>query len=684
MRVSSQLIVVVATGCLLSSQVSAAEPLLKRFTKLSFVGRKTGEQDQTGRVIIPVIQETEEAESADDEAAGTSEGEIPTIPETEVTAEPFPRSPLSNDNVLTPTRTVKPRGRVGSSVTVITEEQIRQSQHTYVQDVLRTVPGLDIARSGGPGQITSVFLRGGKSEQTKVFLDGIPINDPSNAARSFDFGSLTLDNIERIEVLRGAQSTLYGSDAIGGVIYITTKRGDGPLTVRATSAGGTFDTFNQSASLSGGNDKFYYSVGGSFYETNGFSAISKNRGGQENDGFRNGTVSGRMGWIPTESIDVDYVFRYNDSDAQIDDSFTVSDDLIRKVLNESFFSRIQTRMTSWDGKLEQIAGYNYVNYNRADTNSGIFLAPEFEGRTVQFDYQANLLFWDSCRHENILTVGTHYLDEAASDSFSTQRRRRYNRSAFIQDQISIDDRLFLTIGGRSDFYSLAGSTETYQATGRYELSDERTAIHASIGTGFRAPSFSELQFGPNLRPEESKGWEYGVEYALNNGRFIFDATYFRNDFKDQIAFDFNTFTLQNIGSALASGVEVAGTLYVAEASYVTATYTHTDTRDRSDGQELVRRPRHKFNVRYNQRFLKNKANANFGYRWVDDRRDFGGILDDYSALDMALSYNVSDQLQLFARVDNVLDEIYEEVINFATPRVSAFAGATITFSGSKK
>ena len=665
--------------------------LLTSISQAQSTGLALSESETTGRVSIKLLQ----AETTEEDSEST-EDTLPEIPETEVTAQPFPRNPLSNDTVLTPTRTAAPRTRVGSSVTVITEEQIRASGKVYVQDVLRTVPGLDVVRNGGPGQLTGVFLRGSNSQQTKVFLDGIPINDPGSATRAFDFGSLSLDNIERIEVLRGAQSTLYGSDAIGGVIYITTKRGNGAPTARFSTYGGTFDTFNQSASLSGGNDQFYYSVGGSFYETNGFSALSKNRGQFENDGFRNGTLSGRMGWIPTENIDIDYVFRYNDADAEIDNAlinptFGSRDSLDRRLLNESFFMRSQTRVESWEGKLDQTIGYNYVNYNRTDTQPEFFgQATGFEGRTSQVDYQANLLLWESCRFEDVLTIGGHYLEEAAS-STTTPRRFRYNRSLFVQNQLNVGDWWSTTIGARSDFYRLAGSSETYQATTRVRLPDERTSIHGSIGTGFRAPAFEELfnTFigNPNLQPERSKGWEYGVEYALTNGRFIVDATYFRNDFTNLIVFQFPF--LNNVGRAITSGVELTGTLYLADATYVTTNYTHTDTRDRGTDQDLLRRPRHKVSVRLNHRFLQDRANLNFGYRWVGDRDDNNfnfarTTLDDYSTLDVAMSYDVSDTLQLFARVDNIYDEIYEETFGFATPRVSAFAGATITFAGSSK
>ncbi|MEO8164068.1 MAG: TonB-dependent receptor plug domain-containing protein, partial [Betaproteobacteria bacterium] len=241
---------------------------------------------------------------------------LPTLPDVIVPGRPnpFPTNPLSEDTLVTPSRTETLRSQTGSSVTVITGEQIRQSRQSSVLDVLKGVVGVDVVQASTPGSVTSVFMRGANSEHTKVLLDGIPLNNPANPTRAFDFGTLTVDNIERIEIVRGPQSIVYGSDAIGGVINIITKRGEGPMSAAVSGMGGSFGTHEERVSVSGGNDSHYYSFGGSYRQSDGFSALSRRFGGVENDGYRNASLSGRYGWNPTETLNVDYVFRYTDAD----------------------------------------------------------------------------------------------------------------------------------------------------------------------------------------------------------------------------------------------------------------------------------------------------------------------------------------------------------------------------------
>ncbi|MFM2097106.1 MAG: hypothetical protein RIS70_4230, partial [Planctomycetota bacterium] len=277
------------------------------------------------------------------------------LPETVVLGRPgnFPAEPLGEGEILSANRTPTSISDTGSSYTVITREAIDSRQQPFVSDVLRGTVGLDVTRQGGldvvrqggAGSNTSVFLRGANSQHTKVLIDGIPVNDPSNPTRGFDFSTLSVDNIDRIEILRGPQSVLYGSDPLGGVVNIITVRGSGPTRLKASIMGGSYGTTQESITASGGGDRAYFSLSGSYFNSNGISQGNALRGNTEPDGFHNGTVGGRVGFNASEEWNIDYVFRYNDAHLDIDDyNFgpgpPVIDNLLRANLTRAFFQRV--------------------------------------------------------------------------------------------------------------------------------------------------------------------------------------------------------------------------------------------------------------------------------------------------------------------------------------------------------
>lgn len=673
--------------------------------------------------VGPARLHAQEAESAPQTAQVQTPSEtddLPALPETRVLAKPtpgpFPREPLPDDASVTATRTETLNSQIGSAITVITEEQIRKSGQVTLQGVLRSagVPGIDFAQTGVPGSQTSAFLRGANAEHTKVMLDGIPLNDPSSPKRAFDFGSFSLDNVDRIEILRGAQSTLYGSDAIGGVVNIITKRGQGPAQFRFSSLGGTFGTWQESVGVSGGNDRYYYSVNGSFLNTDGFSSASPRFGNSETDGFRNGNLSLRTGYIFNENFDVDVVYRYQSARVEIDDAFgpppTFFSPLDSNNFNklESNAVRTQLRSLLFDGALEQKIGFNFVNYNRDATFFSFAGDPShpnfFDGETRKVDYQANWKTIETEQLRNTATFGLEYLDERTTTDFvpfgfptPTLFATQDARSLYVQDQIALWDRWFTTAGYRHDDYNLAGPADTFRVTSRYQLLETNTSFHGSYGTGFRAPSLSEyFGFGgnPNLKPESSQGWDIGVEQAFDaDRRFVVDATYFRNDFTNLIVGKFipvpppGAFTNVNIDRALATGVEITGQWQAFDNTFLSATYTHTDTKNQATGAQLLRRPANKYAIGIDQYFLDRRANLNFNMRWVGNRDDFDPFtfgtreLPSYTVSNVQGYYDWSKSVRLFGRIDNVFNEKYEEVFAFATPRFSVFAGVTILLGG---
>ncbi len=627
--------------------------------------------------IRAVVQDVVVPDDSPDESRDPQIEEPPAIEETVVPArpDPFPANPLPSDTVVTATSSATRLEQVGSSVTVVTGESIRRAGFRNAAEALRTVAGVNVARQGNFGGLTSVFMRGANSQHTKVLLDGIPLNDPSSAARAFDFSLLTVDEIERIEIVRGPQSVLYGSDAIGGVINIITKRGDGPVQTRVGLEGGSYGTGRGTFHMSGGGNRAYFSIGGSYWDTSGFSSAAARNGNLEADGYQNGTLSGRFGWTPTEWLNVDYVVRYVDADVAIDDfdfgSGLPIDNLIRRNLTNTLWHRVQAQSLLWDGTVDQRIGLSIADYRRRDTDPGLFVPPLFEGQSRTVDWQASLLV----SHNNVLTVGAVYYHEEALSSFQPQVSQN-QLSGYIEDQFQVGDRWYGTIGVRWEDHSKAGTAQTYRFTNRIPVDSLGASVHGSIGTGFRAPSLAEnlFQFGnPNLRPEFSKGWDVGWQQSFLEDRFVVDATYYRNDFVDLIIFDFNTFSLQNVGRSRSHGVEVTAKWQPNLCWRVSGAYTYDDTVDLDRDRQLYRRPRNSTSLTIERLF--DRGVLRLDTIFVGKRLDTRDItLDSYVLVNASGSYDFSDKWSLYGRVDNLLDQQYEEIRGYGVPALSGYAG----------
>lgn len=608
---------------------------------------------------------------------------IPELPETVVPGRigNFPAEPLGDDTVISPNRVTSPANQSASSLTVITQEQIQRSGQNSVAEVLRGTLGVDVVRQGGPGSITNVFLRGANSQQTKVLLDGIPLNDPSSASRAFDFSNLTVDNIERIEVLRGPQSMVYGSDAIGGVVNIITKRGQGPLSIRATGMGGSFNTAQTGVNVSGGDARRYYSVSGSFLSTGGISAASVRNGNHEHDSYNNGTASGRFGYNLGDTWNADYVFRYIDAAAEVDDFdfFTglPVDNLIRKNLTKNFSNRFQ--LTNWalEGQVQQKVGFSLNDYDRRDTDAGFFGVPTFHGQTREVDYQAVAQLTPT----NVLSGGANYQDEESTTGglFGSPPFSQNIQGVYLQDALQIGPNWFSTAGVRWDDTSRYGDAQTYRVTSLYNILGSGSALHGSIGTGFRQPAIVEQQFSAgNLRPERSKGWDVGFRQQVWGDVIVADATYFRNDFRDLLLFSPATFFVENIGSARSSGVELTLQCYLTEQSWINASYTYDETLNNDTGNLLFRRPRNKATVSYTQLSFDQRASTTISMLCVGDRLDTGNrVLDQYVLLNMSGSFQATQHLRLDARLDNVTNTFYEEVRGYGVPGFGAYGGLNL-------
>lgn len=605
--------------------------------------------------------------------------------------------------VVTATRIETASRQVGSSITVITSQQIEERQNTTVLEVLRTVPALDVIRSGGPGGQASVFIRGAQSEHTLVLIDGVEMNDPITPGRSFDFANLTTDNIERIEIIRGPQSTLYGSDAIGGVINIITKRGKGRIQGFMSAEAGSFNTFIENAGVSGGNQWGNYSLGIRHWDTDGISAANEKDHNHERDNYENTSISTRLGVTPTENFDADFILRYINANTDIDNSGGMGgDDPNNKADLEQLFLKTQARLSLFNERWEQKLGFSLTDLDRDYSNDIDWYHPldldlsSYEGKILRFDWQHNLYLHKT----NTMTLGieneeekgkSKYYSESAWGPYSNSFKEKTARTIgyYLQDQIKLWNSWFTTLGVRLDDHSRFGTETTYRITSAYLIHRTGTRLKGSFGTGFKAPTLYQLysQYGEkNLDPEESIGWDIGIEQSIFHDKLSLGLTYFNNEFDDLIEFESNTSRYINVAEAETQGVEIFASIRPIDDLTFLASYTYTDTEDKETGKDLLRRAQNKFALNVNYQFMdKGNVNLNLVYVGKRDDSDYSTWpatqveLDEYVLVDLAASYDITGNIQIFGRVENLLDEDYEEVKGFDTPELSAFAGCKLSF-----
>ncbi len=631
-------------------------------------------------------------------AAAQAPGDSPKADDAKQAAGEAEEEDETQEFVITATRIETPPGEVASSMTVISAKEIESKRGISVSDLLRGVPALDVVRNGGPGGTTSIFIRGAKSEHTLVLLDGIELNDPISPGRSFDFAHLTTDNIERIEVLRGSQGTLYGSDAIGGVINIITKKGTGKPKWFVSTEAGSFPTLRQRVGVSGGTTRVSYSLGASRLDTEGISAASTKDGNRERDPYENTSVSARVGLMPSEDSEIVVLFRYADATADIDNFGGVfGDDPNHLLHTKQLFFRAQGEFTTCSDRWEHRAGFSFSDTEKKARNDpdpahpGELLRSSFDGELHKFDWQGNFYTSD----EHTLTIGAETEEEEGRSRFFSdgpfgpfesvfERRTARTTAVFLQDQINLGDRFFATLGVRFDDHSKFGSELTYRVAPAYICRRTGTKIRGTLGTGFKAPTLFQLfsDFGdPMLEAETSTGWDVGIEQELCDSEWTLGATYFANDFDDLIDFDSGTSKFKNIAEAKSRGIEFFASGEPRQNLSIRGSYTFTETEDETTGEKLLRRPKHKAGLDVYYRFREDRA-VNFNVVHVSKRDDLDFStwpatrvsLGSYTLVNVTASYDVSEHCQLFGRVENLLDKEYEEVKGYGAPGISAFVG----------
>ena len=597
--------------------------------------------------------------------------------------------------VITATRIPTPETEVASSITVITADDIEAKQSQTLPDVLKDVPGLNLVQTGGPGGQTAIFIRGTNSNHTKVLVDGIDVSDPSTPDASFDFGQFLTQDIERIEVLRGPQSGLYGSDAIGGVINIITRSGSGPAQLSGNVQAGSFDTFNQAAGVSGSDGPFHYAANLEHLHTGSVPVTPLDLllpgEPRNNDYYDNMTSSTKLGFDVTDHFDLGLVARYTDTHLRFtsDDPnlFPSPPEALQGASNtRQLYARATEHSVMLDGALEQTLGIADSHIDSTDFTPPADGPPTgFAGERLKIDWQGVARFASS---QALIFGAEHERDEIRQPILADLTID----SGYAELQSGFGDSFFDTLSLRYDDNDRFGSKVTYRVAPVYLVKGTGTKLKASVGTGFKAPTLEELfenfpafDFfaNPNLKPESSTGYDLGFEQTVLDTPLSFGVTYFRNNIRNLITDNADFTSYANVGRAMTQGAESFVAYQPIQSLTLRLDYTYTEATDEILHEELLRRPKHKATLNGNwqaTRRLSFNATILAVSSWIDGNRDFSIPrlnAPGYTTVNLAASFDINSKLAVFARIDNLFDRHYENPVGFLQPALGAFAGVKV-------
>ncbi len=590
------------------------------------------------------------------------------------------------DMVVTPTGQASPISELGSSISVITGKQIEDNGWRTLPEALRAVPGLHVAASGAPGSTTTMFLRGSRTAHVVVLIDGVRINDPSGPTRAAYISGVDLSNVERIEVVRGPQSGLYGADAIAGVINIITKKAEEGVKSSVTVEAGSYETYRVGAALTSKQGILSGVASVSYLDSKGFSSANERyAGNDEADGFENFTASLQIGVKPSDSLSVDTVVRYTESQSEYDAGAGPAADADgNEADSEQVLAGIRTRFGASDAAWRQALNAQFSSFERTFKDSWGNSAFEGENWEAEWRHDFNV------GKGHTLSAAASYRDESAETS-SLPSVSADNIGVLVQDQLSCGS--FDAVANvRYDDHEVFGDEVTYRVAPSYAIENSGTRFKASVGTGYKAPSLYQL-YGPaspwgkvgntELKPETSLGWDAGVEQMFADGLVSVGFTCFARDVEDQIEY-LNGY--ENLSEAEHRGVELQASFNPTEALSVNASYTYTEAEDKDTGEQLIRVPKDRATLGVNYAIAQ-RANLSASVLYVGSRNDryydssmytsLDAVAGAYTVVNLAANMAVTDNVSVFGRVDNLFDEEYEEVYGYGTAGLSGYGGVKV-------
>lgn len=616
--------------------------------------------------------------------------------------------------VVTATRLPTERLKIADSITIITAGDIALKQQQTLTDVLAAAPGLNVVQAGGPGGQASLFMRGANSNHVKVFVDGIDLSDPSSPTDAFDFGQFLTPDIERVEILRGPQSGLYGSDAVGGVINIITRSGNGPPDLALDLEGGAFDTFNQSAVLSGSTGPFHYVATVQHFHSGAtpVTPLDLLAPGEprNDDADDNLTATTKLGYDVSAAFDLGLVARYTETHLRFTgddyllftpDGDEAPDPVQSRTDHQQVYARAKAHLSLLDGQFDQTLGVGYSNLRTVGVSPYqldpvAYSRSPFYGNRLKVDWQGDVKLTD----RDTLLLGVEDQRDAISRPISAGSSIA---SGYAELQMNPVKDLNATVAVRYDANSRFGGATTYRFAPTYFIEATGTKLEASVGTGFKAPSLTEMfesfpAYGfyanPDLRPERSLGFDVGFEQYLVSRRVQFGATYFDNHITnliDTVYIDAGagpcplsaTFGCEqegNVGKVHTDGIESFVLVQPTDAVSVRLDYTYTEAKDEILRETLLRRPRNKWSLdgRWQATSkLSLDAELLIVRDFVDGNRSFSIPrlnMPGFTTLDLAANYDLSRRLTLYGRITNLADERDQDPDGFLRPGRGIFIG----------
>ena len=592
----------------------------------------------------------------------------------------------ADDIVVTASGIEQSKYEVGQAITVIDAETIETRQTTDVVDLLATTPGVRFSRTGSTGSVAGVSLRGAETTQTLVLIDGVKVNDPSGIGDGYDFGHLLTGNIDRIEVLRGSNSVVHGSQAIGGVVSLMTATPVAGFAANASTDYGYSDTLTAKADISGTAGRLSGGIGGAYFRTDGISSAAV---GTEKDGYKNFAGNARLKMAFSDALSFDLRGYYITADLDYDSFFGAPADSPDIAKLDQYVGYAGLNLGLFDGRFTSRAAVTWLRNDR-DYHFVRGTAPDYgySGTNLRFEYQGVVTPVDQAK----LIFGYEH-ERPDYDFFgfgSTDSQRADIDSVYALGIVQPFTGLSVTGGVRHDDHSQFGGATTLGANANYSPNDGATNVRLSYGEGFKAPSLYQLYdaFSGNaaLRPERSKSYDIGVDQSLADGRAVMSLTAFLRDTTDQINYGNATFTYGNIDRTRAKGIEATLALRPVDALNVTASYSYIDAHDRSgrpvfDGKRLPRRAEHAVSLSadYDWSFgLSTGATVTMVGDSFDDAAN-SVRLDGYALAGVRASMPIGQNLELYGRIDNLFDADYATAAGFGTYGRAAYGGVRVSF-----